>query len=236
MNEYLKKYINLIKNNLTIITLFPTLIGAIWQIVQLATISVNMIRFFSISQFICDGLIILGFLFFAFVLICPLLFNIILQKEHSYKLKEKKAFYILLLFLLLLGVLFSFSHFNLIQYITIDRSISLIITYVAASAFIFCLNSFGIKWIRNYVIFNITYFFLYVILSIVITIISVNNISKNLSEINNFTVLIDKLEREDCYSKKPNVLYFNDKYIFIELEKKNKKSILIKKIDDLFDE
>lgn len=48
--------------------------------------------------------------------------------------------------------------------------------------------------------------------------------------------MINKIEKDHCYSKKPEVLYFNDKYIFIELENKDKKSILIKTIDSLFDE
>lgn len=62
------------------------------------------------------------------------------------------------------------------------------------------------------------------------------NTSKNVSKINNFVKILNSIESKDCYSRKPEVLYFNDKYIFIELEKNNKKSILIKKIDHLFEE
>jgi len=54
--------------------------------------------------------------------------------------------------------------------------------------------------------------------------------------IRNFEIIINDLEKKECYSSTPKVLYFNDKYIFIELDKKNKKTFLIKKIDDLFDQ
>lgn len=58
---------NQIKDNLTFIILIPTILGGIWQIWELSNVSVGFIRFFSISQLVSDGLLILFLLFFSWI-------------------------------------------------------------------------------------------------------------------------------------------------------------------------
>ena len=60
-----------IKNNLPLIFLFPPLLGGVQQIIELLIISPSLIRFFSISQLISDGLFIL--IYFTIIVIIPYL-------------------------------------------------------------------------------------------------------------------------------------------------------------------
>lgn len=236
MNEILKQYYNLLKNNWTIIALFPTLIGGLWQIIHLSKISVNMIRFFSISQLLSDGIIILIFLILMILFISYILFEIKNLKKNNLK-DARHSFYIFISFILFIILLFAFSFFNLSQYITIEKSSSLLMIYVVTSALIYLVNLLNLKWVKEHIlIINTMYVILYFTINTLITIIALGGITKNFNGIENFTTVITKIEQKDCYSKKPVILYFNDKHIFIELEKKNKKSVLIKKIEDLFEE
>ncbi len=49
----------LFKDNLNLLILFPTIIGGIWQVTELSLLSISFVRFFSISQLISDGILIL---------------------------------------------------------------------------------------------------------------------------------------------------------------------------------
>lgn len=60
MKEFLKK----LKEYLPLVTILPLILGGLWQILALASISPSYLRFFSVSQQIADGLVIL-FLFTA---------------------------------------------------------------------------------------------------------------------------------------------------------------------------
>lgn len=65
INKYTEKY----KNILPLILILPTLVGGLWQILELTFIDPSLIRFFSISQLISDGILILSiFVIFAFYL------------------------------------------------------------------------------------------------------------------------------------------------------------------------
>ncbi|WP_212003015.1 hypothetical protein [Chitinophaga sp. HK235] len=58
----------LIKDNLSVIVLLPALLGGIWQVMELLCIGPSYIRFFSVTQLIPDGLLILSiFLLILFV-------------------------------------------------------------------------------------------------------------------------------------------------------------------------
>ncbi|KAF2336880.1 hypothetical protein [Flavobacterium daemonense] len=54
-----KENYNSIKDNLSILILIPTIIGGIWQLLELSLISTSFIRFFSITQLVADGILIL---------------------------------------------------------------------------------------------------------------------------------------------------------------------------------
>lgn len=47
------------KNNLSIIILLPTILGGLWQLIELSSLSFSFVRFFSVTQLLPDGLLIL---------------------------------------------------------------------------------------------------------------------------------------------------------------------------------
>ncbi|ALM48948.1 hypothetical protein AMR72_08640 [Flavobacterium psychrophilum] len=55
----IKSYIKFVSEHITIILLIPTLLGGLWQVVSLGTTSISYIRFFSISQLLSDGIILM---------------------------------------------------------------------------------------------------------------------------------------------------------------------------------
>lgn len=75
---------NFIKDYLSVIILIPAFIGGIWQLIELMSISMPNIRFFSISQIVPDGLLIL--MFFSFLginMALPKFLDAILPKKKK---------------------------------------------------------------------------------------------------------------------------------------------------------
>ena len=66
--NYIKQFKRL-RENLNIIILVPTILGGLWQILELASISTSYIRFFSLTQLIADGLLILFILMIIYLII-----------------------------------------------------------------------------------------------------------------------------------------------------------------------
>lgn len=56
----IKAQLKWVFNNLTIVLLLPSFLGAIWQILELSSMNIAYIRFFSISQIPIDGALILS--------------------------------------------------------------------------------------------------------------------------------------------------------------------------------
>ncbi|MCG2611493.1 hypothetical protein LZZ90_08230 [Flavobacterium sp. SM15] len=54
-----KKHLDFVKDNLNLIIILPPLLGGLWQIIELSSISFSFIRFFSVTQMIPDGLLVL---------------------------------------------------------------------------------------------------------------------------------------------------------------------------------
>lgn len=237
MNKFLVKYYNLLKENLAMFAVIPTVIGGIWQLFKLTTISANMIRFFSISQLVADGLLII---MTSFVPVLLMIYPILRPKDDKLETNNRSNhpdliyFHILFTILLVVVIFIGGIFFKLFKYITIDNPISLghLINFVCILFFVGYL--LVIKFISKDKLVDYIYYNIFAVFSCFLLIFYINNISKNLSGIANFKDLITDIEKKECYSKTPEIVYFNDKYIFIEIEKKNKKSILIKQIEDLF--
>lgn len=75
----MKKYLELLKENFSLIVAIPPLLGAIWQLLKLSQISPSYIRFFSISQMLPDGIIIL---IVMFILSIFFILNYIIWKKN----------------------------------------------------------------------------------------------------------------------------------------------------------
>jgi hypothetical protein len=57
--QYIEKYLDQIKRNLSIILLLPTILGGLWQLFELSKMSISFVRFFSATQLLPDGLLVL---------------------------------------------------------------------------------------------------------------------------------------------------------------------------------
>lgn len=123
MNEYLKSlYLNL-KENLTMFTVIPTVLGGIWQMTKLLSLSTNMMRFFSITQLISDGILVLIIIIFP-ILLFSIFFispkNNIKNSEETLLNKDYLFGYFPIIVNLIFMVLILTIWLKLYQYITID--------------------------------------------------------------------------------------------------------------------
>lgn len=75
----LNKIYKTIQDNLAIVILLPTILGGLWQLIELSLLSFSFVRFFSVTQLLPDGLIILSMLFLLYI---PYYFGI-----NKFKLK-----------------------------------------------------------------------------------------------------------------------------------------------------
>lgn len=226
---------DLIRNNITMIAVIPTLIGGIWQICKLGSISINMIRFFSISQLVCDGMILLVIFIPLFLYLIPFIRTIYLESKKGQNIFDKDLLLpnLFAVMVLLSIIVSSILYFELYRYIKTDNLTDLFarthLLYIPLIVLYYVLQ----KILKKEIIMQFV-FIAFAAIFFSITLISFNNISQNLKNIENFQLLLQST-KEQTKSKKIKILYFNDKYIFIEIDKLKSKSILIKKIDDLFE-
>jgi len=74
-----------IKNNLAIILLFPALLGGLWQLIELSKMSISFIRFFSPTQLLPDGLLILFMLGISYLSV-----QLVLSRYSDKKINFKR--------------------------------------------------------------------------------------------------------------------------------------------------
>lgn len=110
----------------------------------------------------------------------------------------------------------------------------LVLIHIIA-AIVYSVFLYLIKNEINQTVFRFIFCFILLSVSITIAKIALENNIKDFKSIQNFQKLINTLKKNDSYSKEPEILYFNDKYIFISIEKKEGKEIIIKKTDNLFE-
>ena len=88
-----RSIITFLKDYLSLIAIIPLLLGGIWQIFLLASISSSYIRFFSVSQQLADGVLIL---FYFSVLMSPfILFSDYLNQIPTIKQVSNSPFIVI---------------------------------------------------------------------------------------------------------------------------------------------
>ena len=260
----LKNIIDFLKQNLSVLVVIPAFIGGLWQSIELMSISTQYIRFFSISQIVPDGILILMFLIIAFsyqlvgwygdVLFFfnrkakPVEF---LNSEDYEIFRRKEMNYWVAYFIS------SYVFSILYVYYLVDNK------YILTQFESFIVSSFFIVFILNRALRNCYYFskdihkkyfkgcnillfFLYVVLAI--------NIGKHVHKSFITPSNILNFEQVKCIvaDKYPNakqeMLYFNDKYIFVKIIdrvksdrigkvlKPNTEKVYIVKFENLFKE
>lgn len=67
LKDFLK--IDWLRENLALLLAVPTLIGGIWQVISLLILGLPFLRFFSLSQLVADGVLLLFFLLFIYIVV-----------------------------------------------------------------------------------------------------------------------------------------------------------------------
>lgn len=86
----LKEQIRWIFDNITIVVLLPSFLGAVWQILELSSINVAYLRFFSVSQILVDGILILSLLILLIVISKIIMVFVKFSFENKIKRFEDK--------------------------------------------------------------------------------------------------------------------------------------------------
>lgn len=259
----MKKYLDLLKENFSLLVAIPPLFGAIWQLIELSKISLSYIRFFSISQLVADGALFLIAL--LLLLASSIWVNFVSNsmkevKENSEEEKQKyfekflevkkpsliySILYILIgLSILIGGILYANAYFlkniNSLVVIWFIIPANILIIVVGYSLFLK-----GIKHVEN--IFSENRNNRLKAYTTLLLILFFFDYTKNYySEFNKLMLLPNNLENmkeieSDIKNKYPNTTvilkYLNDKFIFYSIIDKNKKEkIKIVKFDNLFEE
>lgn len=236
------KILNLDWQKISALVFVPLVIGGFWQVLALLAISPFYLRFFSTTQMIADGLIIvvlLGWVYIVFELIYSnsinvyknisksisersvfsALFGIIgscfllLLINHLFSSSEKSTiiiFWILLPFLILIVMDIVISSFVLIRKINIiDRCVKYLSSIDFVRFYVQVYVLMAIALVIGYLLFLFHSDF-----SLSPTFVNLNNVCEYSSGV------------DSC-----KIIYFNDKYIFLEIIKEEKSFIEIKSFD-----
>lgn len=259
--KWIEKF-NWVKENLSLILIIPTTIGGLWQLLELSRISTAYIRFFSISQVIPDGLLVLFILSLIFGSYYLATLLIKATPFYKSKLSNWKLSVFCAFFLLAVTSFTGYEIYNDVVekgYIGISY-ISLIVfmtTFLLSSLFHLIPYSLKIRFIENrneeagkdskrgieswsdFFEAMLVCGFLSLAVFIFITTMNVfgdlrNSYiqTDNLINLDNFKQEVSELEKDKMFDK---ILYFNDKYFFVQFKDRNKEThIRVLKTETIF--
>lgn len=260
--NFIKK-IDCIKNYLSLIIIIPAVLGGFWQLIELSTISTSYIRFFSISQVVPDGLLVL---FIIFCIVGSLYISKLLRKWFKFsdylEMFDWKFMLAIMIFLLnvifILGILI-YSETTKIGFIPFSYIILIIILVTFYIGAIIELLTYNFKkqffdhqgnkikketkpdppkWKSNLVglLLMAGIFGTFYVLTLIFGIIT--DLRKSFIETDNIVnieVLKQNIQVENTGKKFNEIIYFNDKYFFVELKDSlNKSYIRVFKTEKIF--
>ncbi|MNQ29864.1 hypothetical protein D3C85_431880 [compost metagenome] len=252
-----------LKDYLSVLIIIPAFIGGLWQALELMSISIPYIRFFSISQIVPDGILILFFIVIAsiatlFSLFADTLFftkneskpTVLGEDDYEIYRKKQLKYWIIVFSLFYIGAVYYYVWFMFdkpkFSEFKSDISFSFCMILWLNISLNRCYNYAKEKHKEIVKFCNIFLLGLYVIIGF--------NFSKRIHNIFIAPSNIINIEqvKNDVIHKYPNtkqeLLYFNDKYIFIKIINKLKmdkkgrvikhtsEKIYILKFENLFDE
>ena len=233
-NSQLTKIINIkndFKDNLSLIILLPTLLGGVYQAIELIIISPSLIRFFSISQLIADGLFIL--VYFVVILVMPyfaayIILDLILKK-HPKSLKILAT--IIFLLFIALGLFLEVKQDFIERDNMLGFVVEIVLGLISVSVFNVIIRFFNnsqnnyTEWLRLYFAANL------ILSSLILSLTMYHRMSESIP-IDNFEILKKKYNDKE----KVKILYYNDKYIFLQIENSLKENnIHIEKIESILE-
>ncbi|MCE3297078.1 MAG: hypothetical protein K0R65_2792 [Crocinitomicaceae bacterium] len=245
-------------DNLVTLLAIPTIIGGFWQILELASISLSYIRFFSVTQLVADGLLILFmiFLIFAWITLYYQVDRLITENEfkwyQTFKL-DKKDFKVVFAyataFIFLSPIFYILKQLREGEWKEFKPFFYLILIWIGIYLIFYSKILRKVKCIR-YIKFHLykTFsrsevfmfrrvmlgFSIFICIVFFITFLSVFHSIFSIPKDNvNFSIIEKRINKSKKY-KSIQVLYFNDKYLFIELRNSiEDRKILIQPIEVL---
>jgi hypothetical protein len=251
IGEFLKEY-------LSILIIVPAFIGGIWQAIELMTIYYSYIRFFSISQIVPDGIVvIMSIIVFSFIIFLIYLIELIdgeSKQEYAIRVNNSEKFIkrnestFIFIFLYISVMVFPFIFISFETPTLKDlRFLALMMFFITYYLNDSLAKSYYSALDKNKKYYKYCNLLLLVYYSTYIFFFSVCIHHTFLLPRDNINI---EQVKKDVANKFPNtnqqLLYFNDKYIFIKITGKpikDKKGKLIKsktdkvyitKLDDLF--
>lgn len=225
---------NLIKDNLSLLILIPTIFGGAIQFIQLSAISPSLIKFFSLNQLIIDGLFII--IYFSLIIALP---YYIAYKTMSFtkNLPPKKLKIIRFIFILLIIITFLFNIFfhKLFSINNIYEILSQFISFFIYGCGFFIRSHKDLNNFSNDEEKKINQLNIFILITILIMglILASSSFIKTMNSIpiDNFELLEKKYKSKG----KLEILYFNDKYIFFKIKstKESSTKIHIEKMESV---
>lgn len=248
----LKNIFDTYKKHSQIIILLPAILGGLWQILELSKISTSYIRFFSVTQMIPDGILILFFFGMLFLTSRGIIFinDISLKKNKNNEVKSIKDIRISKIIFLVIAIIYFFNYgFNLdFKQIELAPIIIHLLVFTIFVIEIFSICKDFYKIISQNYPEKINYFrkktkgvFESIVLPAII-LVSIRFFFLFLSLFSNSYILPENFKNlNDTKSKlksifsnnSSEILYLNDKFVFVEITDTNQqKEVIVYKFDD----
>lgn len=258
--NFFKRGICYFSKHLSLLLLVPALLGGIWQIIELSQMSFSYIRFFSPGQVLADGLLLLILVifflgtFFFLRTIYNYYLNLISEDDSSdddsIEIPSKTSYIKCVSLFLLYIILLLFEVYTLLNILKKPDSIFTIlillpvvtiILYLALAAWMIANLSIIRTWLyKNILRHTIWLWLITIVISFFLTASSFRKsfiLPKNLV---NTDIIVHQITEANPDSQ-PEIVYNNDKYLFIELNnffylhnKHVNRAMLIVPIEDIF--
>lgn len=212
--DRVKKVLHLIKENINLLILIPTVLGGFWQLIELVSMDVSFVRFFSITQVVSDGLIIL-FLLSIYLVLQWMIFS---EEVYDKYVKSPTSYLsvkiVLFLFYTLIYcvVIYKMYHKDKL------RSLDILIFFYTSLFFLRFTRDLLTYWLGD--TFKKNFIVLIFVVIFPITLFYISDISKVFHKLYYVPSNIKNIEYIECYTGKKKkdfeLLYFNDKYVFIK--------------------
>lgn len=233
--DLLKRGIRYLSKHLSLVLLIPALLGGMWQIIELSQMSFSYVRFFSASQVLADGLLILVLLIFfggTFLFLYAIYERYIKSNSNAtdnnelleapLKTNYFRCFYLFITYLLFL--LFEiYALLNILKKpdsfftILILFPVATVILYLALASWMFANLSVIKTWLyKNILRHTIWLWFATIMFSFFWVAYSFRMSFAVPSNLVNTDILLHQIADANPGTQ-PEIVYNNDKYLFIEL-------------------
>lgn len=227
----------LAKGNYKISLAIPVFLGGFWQFFELITMGFPYGRYFSVTQLLADGILIL--LFFTLIIIATLLLIIVIDVINKWKIKfdkkDKNDFIQIILFILIcMSIMVIAFGLLLLFYRPVPDLITVGFVFLAFLSFsiLFVPMVYYVEKIKKYLSNRRTesekkksvnkltlysYSFCFLILFSYVMLFLLHDFFLKPSNLDNFRLVYCLVDNEYPNNAEKNIRYYNDKFIFVEV-------------------